>query len=128
MSNHSISGDSPAEGEGTGPAESLDFANHMQDLVVRFDPRLRHTFVNKVIERITGLAPETFLGKTNQELGMPQALVTQWDQALQTVFESGRASEVSFSYVGPDRVHQITSALLPEKNPDGHVRSVLSRP
>lgn len=124
MSIDSTSGDSPPEG--TGPAESLDFANHMQDLVVRFDPRLRHTFVNKVIKRITGLAPETFLGKTNQELGMPEALVTQWDQALQTVFQSGHASEVSFSYTGPDRVHQITSALLPEKDPDGHVRSVLS--
>jgi PAS domain S-box-containing protein len=107
-------------------AESLDFANHMQEVVARFDPRLRHVFVNKVIQRITGLAPEAFVGKTNRELGMPEDLVAQWDEALHGVFRSGVASEVSFSYAGLDRVHQITSALLPEKDATGQVRSVLS--
>ena len=78
----------PPEAALLGDAKLTDirFAEFLQDIVARFDPQLRHTYVNSAVELFTGRPTADFIGKTNRELGMPPDLVTQWDRALSKVF------------------------------------------
>ncbi|APW44239.1 PAS domain S-box protein [Rhodoferax saidenbachensis] len=108
------------------PGSSIQFADYMQNIVAQFDAQFRHLYVNKAVETATGLPSEWFLGKTNRELGMPRVLCDLWDRELRTVFESGRTSEISFSFDGPSQKHQIYSRLIPLQGEDGIVTSVVS--
>ncbi|MGY0193891.1 sensor domain-containing protein [Leptothrix sp. BB-4] len=109
------------------PSFDLRVADHLQDIVSRFDEQHRHLYVNHAAERITGRPAAQFLGRTNRELGMPPSLVEQWEQALAQVFRSGRASTLQFAYEGPQgQRHLIHSLLSPEIDPGGRVRSVVT--
>lgn len=102
------------------------FSDFFNDLVARFDPQLRHTFVNASVELFTGRSASEFLGKTNQELGMPEDLVALWDEALHYVFRTGEPREIRFVFDGPARRLHFHSRLIPEKETGGKVGSVLS--
>lgn len=108
------------------PAPDLRIADHLQDVVARFDAHHRHLYVNRAVERITGLPATQFLGKTNRELGMPPTLLEQWERALAQVFRSGRPSALQFDYPGPRGRHRMHSQLSPELDSSGAVRSVVS--
>ncbi len=104
----------------------LSVADHLQDVVSRFDEQHRHLYVNHAAERITGRPAAQFLGRTNRELGMPPSLVEQWEQALNQVFRSGRASTLQFAFQGPHGRHLIHSQLSPEIDHTGRVHSVVA--
>lgn len=74
----------------------------------------------------TGLLAESFIGKTNRELGMPDELVVFWEQALQTVFETGQENTVEFSFPTPIGLKYYQSRLVPELTIDGTVNSALN--
>lgn len=101
-------------------------ADNVPDVIVRFDRELRHLYVNRRVEAATGLPVEVFLGKTNRELGMPAALVAQWDHALLEVFATGRASAVEFEYKTPRGPRQVETRIVPEFSPGGLVQTVLT--
>lgn len=105
---------------------SLRFADHLQEIVSRFDRQYRHSFVNSAAERHTGLKREAFLGKTNRELGMPAELLSQWEATLAAVFSSSQANEIQFSFPGPLGMRHFTSIVCPEIGVDGAVVSVVS--
>ena len=109
----------------TGSLEAPQFADCLKDIVARFDPEFRHTYVNKAVELATGRPAGDFLGKTNQELGMPAALVKQWDGQLSQVFSSGVASESQFSFPSPTGVRHFSSRCVPEFDDAGQVASVV---
>ncbi len=52
-------------------------AQNLPDIVMRFDPQLRYVFVNLAAAAATGLPPEAFIGKTNEELERSPAPVAQ---------------------------------------------------
>ena len=97
------------------------------DVITRFDRQLRHIFVNPAIERVTGLAPNDFLGKTNRELQMNPELVAQWEAELQQVFDSRQSVRSEFSFSGLDgQIFSFESRITPEFGSDGSVESVLT--
>lgn len=96
------------------------------DLIMRFDPQLRHVYVNPAVERSTGIPKQTFIGKTNQELGMPQELVAQWDRVLLDVWATGLERRIEFDFPTPSGLKSYHSRLVPELAPDGTIQSVLS--
>jgi PAS domain S-box-containing protein len=100
-------------------------ADHLPDIVARFDRELRHTYVNSAVSRATGLLPEVFVGKTNAEMGMPPALVAQWESALRQVFATGQAATLEFDFASHDGVQHFESRLVPEVGPDGGVATIL---
>lgn len=95
------------------------------DIIARFDRRLRHLYVNPVIERVTGIPADQFVGKTNQDLGMPEHLATNWSDQLQSVFDSGRPRAFEFDFPSSDGLRHYQSKLVPEFAPDGAITSVL---
>lgn len=108
------------------PKSDFQFADFLSDLVARFDPQFRHTYVNSAIEHFTGRKAQDFVGKTNQELGMPSELVDKWDEALGQVFRTGKPTDISFSFPEDGELRNFHSRLFPERDHAGEVVSVVS--
>ncbi|HRP63177.1 MAG TPA: PAS domain-containing protein [Phycisphaerales bacterium] len=99
---------------------------HAPDIISRFDRDLRHIYVNPAVERATGMPREAFLGRTHDELDMPQPLRDKWKHCLQAVFKSGKPMLIEFDYPSEDRPRYYESRLVPEFNDAGEVESILT--
>ncbi len=95
------------------------------DIIARFDLQLRHLYVNSAVEEVMGLSVRDFLGKTNRELGMPEALVNQWEELLQQVFSTGELTSFEFEFLTPNGIRYFQSRCVPEFAQDGSIESVL---
>ena len=101
-------------------------AEFLKVIVARFDPQFRHTYVNNAVESATGRPVSDFIGKTNQDLGMPTELVKQWNDQLSGVFSSGLSSESRFAYRSPTGLRHFIARCAPEFGADGRVASVVA--
>lgn len=95
------------------------------DIVARYDTALRHLYVNAAVERATGRRPEAFIGRTNEELGMPPALCQAWSETLRGVIRSGEPGAFEFAFQGPDGERYFSVRAVPERGPQGEVATVL---
>ncbi len=95
------------------------------DAIARFDRQLRHVYVNPVVEQITGIPKQSFLGKTNQELGMPQELIAAWDEALLDVLTTGLERIVEYDFLTPSGPKSFQSRIVPEWAQDGTLEFLL---
>ncbi len=101
-------------------------AENAPDIVARFDQHFRHVYINRIIEKHTSKHREEFIGKTNEDLNMPEEHVKLWHGKLEKVFHSGQETEMFFDFstlAGRKHYH---SRIVPEFAPDGTVASVLS--
>lgn len=96
------------------------------DIITRFDRDLRHVYINPAITRATGLVPETFIGKTNRELGMPEDLIVSWENSVNQVFETGKEASLEFQFPTPSGLKYYQVRLVPELAKDGSIQSTLS--
>jgi PAS domain S-box-containing protein len=106
--------------------EYRSLAENIPDIVARFDPQLRHIYVSDVIEKITGIPAQSFIGKTNRDLQMPEKLAGIWDENISRVFENGQARQIEFDFLSPAGLNRFESRLVPELGPTGKVERVLS--
>lgn len=95
------------------------------DIIARFDRDLRHLYVNPAIEQVTGLLVQDFIGKTNRDLEMPEALVTQWEEILGRVFNTGEQVSFQFELPTPSGIKHFQSRCVPEFALNGSVESIL---
>jgi PAS domain S-box-containing protein len=95
------------------------------DIITRFDSQLRHLYVNPALEQATGISRETFIGKTNRELGMPEPNILLWEPVIQRIFETGTEDRCEFSYITPNGLRYYQARYVPEFTADGTVQSVL---
>ena len=100
--------------------------DHSPDLIVRFDRRLRHVYVNRAAELAAGRPREEMLGRTNLELGMPVALVERWEEALREVLASGEVGVMEFDYPAAEGMRTFESRLAPEIDALRRVTGVLA--
>ncbi len=105
--------------------EFATLADNSPDLVARFDRSLRHLYVNAAVERVTGRPRSDFLGRTNEELGMPPALCGRWSATLHDVFESGEPRALEFSFPTSDGDRYFSLRAVPERGADGTVETAL---
>lgn len=96
-------------------------AESSPDVIMRFDREHRHLYVNPAVELQTGISTADFLGKTHGELGFPAHLVEVWEDAIETVFETGRSHRVEFELPGGTWIDWM---LAPELGDDGRVAFV----
>ena len=101
-------------------------AEHAPDIIVRFDRALRHLYVNPAVETFTGLPQAAFLGRTNEELGMPADLVAEWRALLRGVFDLGEPADLEFAFRTPAGLRHFQARVTPEVIEDGVVQTVLS--
>ncbi len=106
--------------------EFRTLAEHTPDNVARLDRSLRYLYVNPAMVASTGIPRETFLGKTNRELGIPEALVADWQTHTRRVFDTGQEEKVEFTFPTPRGERYFESHVVPEFGPDGRVETVLA--
>lgn len=91
------------------------------DVIARFDRQLRHMFISPAVERILGMPPAAFLGKTMAEVGMSPDAFEEWKRVTLDVFENGGEQELEFELAG--RV--FFARLAAQRNAQGGVDSVV---
>jgi PAS domain S-box-containing protein len=99
--------------------------NTTPDIIARYDLQHRHLFVTPSIKRVTGLSPEQYLGKSNEELGMPDRLCRQWNAVLDKVAVTGKIEHTEFTFPGPKGDIEYNWLIVPELNNQGDVVSIL---
>jgi len=99
---------------------------NLPDVVARFDPELRHLYVSPSIEPVTGRSTQEYVGKTNQELGVPVELTDQWDAALRRVFATGQPETLELAVPAPEGMRHFDCRIVPEPGPGGRIPSVLT--
>ncbi|GCE08787.1 PAS domain S-box protein [Dictyobacter aurantiacus] len=101
-------------------------AENASDIISRFDPALRHLYVNPAVTKITGLPVEAFLNKTKREVGFPEDFCARWEKNLHEVFSTGKITQIEFNYSSPTGLRIFQAKLTPEFDSAGEVISVLS--
>ncbi len=96
------------------------------DIISRFNPQLRYVYVNPAIEKVTGISAETFIGKTNIELNLPEEFCWICDRKLQQVFQTKQETEFECSLAIAWETKYYHTRLVPELASDGLVYFVLS--
>ena len=74
---------------------------------------------------VAGVAPQQFLGRSNEELGMPPGLCEQWNRALRQVFENGAPLSIQFELEQDGVQRHFATRVVPELAADGTVGHVL---
>lgn len=96
------------------------------DVITRIDSALRYAYVNPVITQVTGLPPQSFIGKTDAEVGILGEVVADWQNTLRQVFASGQEDVFEFDFSSPRGDLFYQARVVPEFGPTGEVVSVLS--
>jgi PAS domain S-box-containing protein len=106
--------------------EFRKLAENCPDIVMRFDPNLRVSYVNPIIEEYAGLRPNQLLRKTSKEAGVFSRDVQMWEAALWQVLSTGRATTKEFTFRTPKGEREFDSRFVPEVEDAGSTRSVLA--
>lgn len=95
------------------------------DLLARFNEKLEHVYVSNSILSATGLTSEDYIGKTNEELGMPEHLVTLWNRSLREVFDRCVDKKIEFQFESQNGVKHYQSIITPESIENNKVITAL---
>jgi len=97
------------------------------DIVALFDREFRHLYVSPAIERITGRPASEFIGKTNEDLGMPPENCREWRAVMQEAARTGQPGRIGFSIPDQDGVlRSYESRIVPVFDADSEMVSLVS--
>jgi PAS domain S-box-containing protein len=100
-------------------------AENAPDAILRFDPELKHLYVNLAAQRLYGISAADLIGRGMDATGIPEDQARTWTARIRKVFET-RESQLGEDYLGAAgamRFYQ--SRFVPEYGPDGKVANVL---
>jgi two-component system CheB/CheR fusion protein len=83
-------------------------AENSPDIIARFDRNLRYLYVNSAIEKLTGISSRNFVGKTDQEMGLPQNPAETWSKSLKNTTQTGKIEngEIEVPSLTGKRIYQ----------------------
>lgn len=99
---------------------------NLPDVVMRTDHDGRPIYVSPSVQHVAGVAPEHLVGRSWREMGAPEALASQLEAILCHVFEDGRPGHEEIRVDWGAGARFFDWRLVPERDPHGEVRSVLS--
>jgi PAS domain S-box-containing protein len=99
---------------------------HAPDVITRVDRDYRFRYVNPRLEVETGIPAQEWIGKTELEMGIPEAIVNPWHEVLKRIFETGQEEfyESEFPSLGGMKYWLVR--MVPEFAEDGSVQTVLN--
>lgn len=95
------------------------------DMIARYDPQLRHAYVNAAFERLTGLQRIALIGRTWEEAGLATSPTGQWLSSVRRVFQRNVQETITVSYPIATVPHFFEMIAVPERNQTGQVATVL---
>jgi PAS domain S-box-containing protein len=99
------------------------------DIIARFDDQGRFLYVSPAIRQISPLPVTDYLGKTNADLGWPEAAFWPSHGTIRQVFQMHLPFAVEMSdasFRDPEAAHYYNARILPEFGVDGRVESALT--
>lgn len=102
-----------------------EVAEHLPDIVCRFDRNNFHVYVNPAIQAVTGVSPGVFIGHTPTDV-MPPEFAAFWIKHIQKVFTTGKQTTMEFMFPTPEGDKYFQGLLVPERDKGGNVQTVLS--
>ncbi|HMI30778.1 MAG TPA: PAS domain-containing protein [Candidatus Limnocylindrales bacterium] len=119
----------------TTPVQRQDFQGVIDcspDLIIRYDRKYRLAYVNPAVVRAYGLPAEDMVGKSMSTValrGLGAEVVdaerTQFEQRLESVFETGKFAEFEFTWPTLEGWKTYSVRLYPEVDRDDVVTSVV---
>jgi len=101
-------------------------AENSPDVIMRFDRNFRHVYVNRAVEADGLLKVEDFINKNHKEMGIfPEEKVQFWEEALETVFRTGKPHSVVFDIEMGDQSSTHEWRLYPEIGSSEAIDSVI---
>ncbi|MGL5064622.1 MAG: PAS domain S-box protein [Microcoleus sp.] len=101
-------------------------AENATDVIARYDRQLRHLYINKAVEIATGEPPAVFIGKTNQESGMPEDFCNLFDEHFAKIFRDRQQETIEFEFLTPQGIRHYHCRVVPEFAVDNSVETVLT--
>jgi diguanylate cyclase (GGDEF)-like protein/PAS domain S-box-containing protein len=95
------------------------------DSIVRFDHELRYDFVNDRTTQLSGLAAESWLGRTHLEMGYPAEDAAVREERIIKVFATAERATYQDQFTTGDRERWFETSLFPQMAPDGAVGHVI---
>ena len=99
---------------------------HLDDVVARYDPDLRFTYVSPSIGSLAPMSPDEMVGKTNAEVGFHDELVELFDDNLRCVREERKPRVVEFPISGFPGERYGEARVYPELDDEGRLSSLLA--
>ena len=102
--------------ERSADAQHLDLTalENSEAIIARFNRSLQCIDINPAIEKVTGLPPKAFIGKSYRDIGVLTEAYTAFNDHLSEVFESGIAATYETSYTVKDKKKFFETHLVPE--------------
>ena len=95
------------------------------DIIVRHSPSLHYLFINQAIEHHTGLPARHFIGKTPEEVALPQAQNQRYVHALHKALEQKEKVEYTTEVQTRNGVKALFTTVTPELNEQEEIESLL---
>lgn len=92
------------------------------DIIVRVDVEGRYLYANEAHSRISELDPAEVVGRTIEEIGFGDSLLSELTTAHQHVIESGDPANLDFTF----EERHYNMHVVPEVDSDGQIVSVLA--
>lgn len=98
----------------------------LPDIVARMDRNHRHLYINPAIERMTGLSPQAFIGRSKREVGLPPELVAQWESLVDRVLETGSPADEEHELPTLHGSRQFLTRVVPEYGANGQLNTIVT--
>jgi PAS domain S-box-containing protein len=95
------------------------------DAISRFDREMRHIYINPAGLRLYARPAGAILGRTLEQVGLPEPYGRLWSASIQKVFEAGEPTEVEGHLPAGTGLRFYQSHCVPEYGADGRVANVL---
>lgn len=95
--------------------------NHIDVLLSRFTVDYHCVYVNRFAQNLTIGDGQLQSGKYLKDMNLPQTITEDWQQALETAFNTGEVQELRFTNAG----QSVRTRLIPENNTSDDIQFVL---
>ncbi|MGE5187708.1 MAG: PAS domain S-box protein [Betaproteobacteria bacterium] len=106
-------------------AKFKSLAENAPDAIMRFDRNLRALYLNPKDLAATGKSLDEFIGKTNEEMGMPAELCRLWNKLFDEAKTSRQVQQMEFDFDTPDGIRTFSLRVVPEFSEDGSLISYI---
>lgn len=103
-----------------------NLVENLPDIVARHDRSHRYLFVNTALEHISGIAPSQLIGKTFDNIGLPETSWKPWRQRCDEVFETGKIVTFDTDFPSPKGKIKVETILKPELDSAGNIETILA--
>lgn len=96
------------------------------DIIMRFDRNLHITYLSPNAESIIGMKTESVIGKTNEEIGMPDHLCRMWNRMFQKASHTKKTQQIEFDFSSKNgTLNTFDLRIVPECDNKGTVVSFI---